>query len=264
MKVNLTQKLLKEFIYEGIMDLQTTTLTKEIVRDALKVFFPRKPFPKGAFLTSKVLKKKLPMPGLAKPINVIVELTPTEEADKPEAVSASWQAWKPTPKGNKKLDPTLTVSVNVPLLAGSLDKTQIPDFILSVKQFVRHELEHARQTVRAMNSGEKDVSALKTHFGQTQFDQDNNTPDWNSSLENAYAYLTEPAEIEAHVMQAYKLAKHQKIPFIRAINSLGGSYIDSLGKAFGRAQAALMVRKAKELWMEYAKKRLPHLFNTST
>ena len=75
------------------------------------------------------------------------------------------------------------------------------EWLPDLKNLIRHELEHARQTVKK-STGTDSGEYKGSHFGQSL-----------RTRQSAIQYFSSPEEMEAYVSGMYKKAKTKKVPF---------------------------------------------------
>lgn len=132
----------------------------------------------------------------------------------------------------------------------------LADFIPKFKNLIRHELEHYRQDQR---SG-YDEPAKGVHHTlpglPTQDGKVGNNP--YATLESTYAYLLRPREVEAWVMGMYKQAKTQKVPLLTVLQRQSEELAEKLPNASISVEDARQVADSMLMaWTDYARKRLP-------
>lgn len=149
----------------------------------------------------------------------------------------------------------LQVYVAVPF---ELDDKELSAFIPTLKNTIRHELEHYRQDQRSGYEGpEQGIHftdpRLSGHPGYEP------GADHYATTDAAYNYFFSPHEVEAWVMGMYKQAKTQKIPLIQVMQDKKGELFRDLQKRerISREEAQDFTDNLLMAWIEYAKKRLP-------
>jgi hypothetical protein len=132
----------------------------------------------------------------------------------------------------------------------------LSDFVPKFKNLVRHELEHYRQDQRSgydepANGVHHILPGLSTKdkpVGRNPF----------ATIDSAANYLLRPREVEAWVMGMYKQAKTQLIPLIAVMRRQADELAEKMPNAnISENDARAFVEDLLEVWKDYAAKRLP-------
>jgi hypothetical protein len=215
----------KKIIVESIMDQETTRLSYLIIRDIVDYFFSNSSKQKRKILTYEST--------MGFPVEVFVYEANT---DRPQIVKALYY------KDIYNDENGISLEIQIPK---SKDKRTLSDFVIRLKQALRHEIEHARQDQRgivygAFSSRDWDVMTADEVFGNAM---------------GALNYYLRPSEIEAYTMQLYKKAKMIKKPFLDVLDA----WLESLEKRFKFESKKIVISYIKKAMLDYAKKRLPTL-----
>lgn len=247
--------LVESIVLEGVMDHETTQISKIVVNSLKQQLFSRQ------FRRTKPLTWtfQVPVVGLEQPLNVVVQVAPSPKLESIKMQHGEYQVarYKPGSSLGKKAAPLppdqLSLNIGVPSDGTKLNQTQLEPFILELKTVIRHELEHSRQRIRGFQT----ASGTKTD----PWSQNADTAKVFTDQAAALQYYASPDEVEAYVMQAYRTAKMKKIPFEQAIKEyITGIMGQQIVKGMGVAQGIATLNKIKKAWMDYARKRLPSLF----
>lgn len=149
----------------------------------------------------------------------------------------------------------LLVRIAVP---EKFNERELSIFIPTLKNVLRHELEHYRQDQRSRYEEPR----AGTHYADpTQASNTGHQPGINpfSSVEAARTYFLSPHETEAFVMGLYKQAKTSKESLRDLISKktteIGGSLYQTSG--IPRQEAFKVAREISQAWNAYAEKRIP-------
>lgn len=157
----------------------------------------------------------------------------------------------------------LAIRISVP---EQFNDRELNAFIPTLKNVIRHELEHYRQDQR---SGYESPD-VGTHYADPATSRDAaqaHKPGVApySSIEAARSYFLSSHEIEAWVMGLYKQAKTEKKPLLDLMASETTKIAGHL-QNYGHIDRKESFKFAKELsqaWKSYAEKRIPN-FSSST
>lgn len=248
---------------EGVLDAKTTELSRKIVQIVVNRYFGPKVKTSGP-TKGKNIEFSADLPGIDRPVDIVAKVVTMDRLTRLRSNGAYYQTSRfKTPEGEalaKQMGVELKhdklfLRIEIPKDYSQLSKTQLEQFVIDLKSTIAHELEHSRQRVR----GDKTAygEPLSTKFGAPPM----SAREVFSSSYGAFKYFCSNAEIEAHVMQLYKIAKIKKISFEQSVdNYLGGKIFDSFSMRLGQASAKNIIAMIKEKWMAYAKARLPSAF----
>lgn len=150
-----------------------------------------------------------------------------------------------------QLGQVVKLGIEVPTEA---NPSGLSDFIPSLKNTLRHELEHRQQDKRSgFELGKAQPHAVAKGSMPGEYPKD-----VGSTIESSMAYYLHPKEVEAYVMGAYKEAKTRKVPFGQVLQNQLMSIYDQLSMKFDEVGAAKVARAVQRAWMEYIKVRFPH------
>lgn len=146
------------------------------------------------------------------------------------------------------------ISIKI-LLPEVLKLEELSKLIPELKNLLRHELEHYRQTQR----GSKINKTLGTHYTAPNTNSGDRYTfgDIYKNVADARAYFLQPIEVEAIVMGLYKQAKTSKVPLMELIASFTTKIGNSLYSAgVPRTEAFQTAKEIYDVWKNYAQKRL--------
>lgn len=225
MKKSALEALIKEAILEGAMDNMTTQISRLIVNH---------------MKASKDWRKIPPFEADAGSLKFKAIFQPSQDG-----------LFRLRGAAYDQLGELVKVAIEVPRNA---DLSGLSDFIPSLKNTLRHELEHRQQDKR---SG-FELGQAKPH-AVAKGSMDGPYPkDVGGTIQSVMAYYLHPKEVEAYVMGAYKEAKTRKAPFSDVLRNQLMAIHDQLLGEFNEVQAAQVARSIQRAWMEYIKVRFPH------
>lgn len=148
----------------------------------------------------------------------------------------------------------LQVNIAVPF---EFNDRQLSDFIPTLKNTIRHELEHYRQDQRSGYEGpSQGLHATEPSLaGHPGYDPGS---DPYADTDAAYSYFFSPHEVEAWVMGMYKQAKTQKIPLLQVMLDKKGELFRDLQRKgqISREEAEDFTENLLAAWVDYAEKRI--------
>ena len=217
------EALLREAILEGVMDNMTTQLSRSIV---------------------KYLKASRDWTNIPPFVADIGDL-------KVKVVFQPSQNGLLRPRGATydQLGQVVKLVIEVPSEA---NLSGLNDFIPSLKNTLRHELEHRQQDARAgfdLGGGKTHAVAPGSMSAPTS---------GGNSIQSAAAYYLSPKEVEAYVMGAYKEAKTRKVPFSQVLQQQLSSIYSKLSSEFDSGSATKVARMVQVAWIQYIKARFPN------
>lgn len=209
------------------MDQETTRLSRLIVRDIVNLFYTDKP----SSLKRKVLTYKSVW-GF-----YVSALVSKQNISKARTGNAAYH-----PKSNNE-DESITLEIQLPKFP---EKSGLSDLVSTIKQTLRHEIEHAKQEQRG--------GTIAGSHGQRAYDKLADETVYTRSM-GALNYFLRPSEVEAYTMQLYKLSKMKKQPFLISVEQ----WLEKLNKAFEFPDNAkkAVVSSIRRAIVTYAKTRLP-------
>lgn len=208
----------------------------------------------------KTWKLQLQVADLGKPLSIVVNALPSPKLDGIKMMHGEYQVakYRSEPVPGTKVPPLppdqLSLNVGIPTDGSKIKPDQLESFVFELKSVIRHELEHSRQRTRGFHT----ALGMKTD----PWSQDADPSKVFTDTATALQYYTSPDETEAYVMQVYRTAKMKKIPFEQALKEyITGIMGQSIVKGMGVGQGIKTLNAIKKSWLDYAKKRLPKLFN---
>lgn len=241
---NQIQELIQSVITEGVMDHETTQISRQVVELVKTYLGVKRPKSKTTKFTSDDLQIKAVM-------------TVDEKFQKIVMLHGEYQANRYKPGiDTSKLPPLppdqIELNIGIPKDSTKIQSADLEPFVLALKGVLRHELEHAQQRKRG----------LQTTTGSAVDPW--SSPDTSKVFLDpsaTIAYYTSPDEVEAYVMQIYRMAKMKKITFAESLKQYIAGFIGpKVLKNMPVAQGIRVLNVIKKSWVEYAKKRLPALF----
>jgi hypothetical protein len=224
MKKTALESLIKEAVLEGVMDNLTTQISRLIVNH---------------MKASKDWRKIPPFEADVGPLKFKAMFQPSQDG-----------LFRLRGAVYDQLGELVKLAVEVPPEG---DLSGLSDFIPSLKNTLRHELEHRQQDKR---SG-FELGQAKPH-AVAKGSMDGPYPkDVGGTLQSTMAYYLHPKEVEAYVMGAYKEAKTRRVPFAQVLQNQLMMIHDQLLLKFDDMEAAKVARAIQRAWVEYIKVRFP-------
>jgi hypothetical protein len=218
------ESLVREALKEGVMDNLTTQISRLIVNH---------------IKASKDWKNISPFVADVGPLKFKAIFQPSQDGLY-RIVNAAYD----------QLGELVKVAIEVP---SKPDLSGLSDFIPSLKNTLRHELEHRQQDKRSgFELGQAKPHAIAKGSAPGPYPKNiGDTP------ESTMAYYLHPKEVEAYVMGAYKEAKTRKMSFAQVLQNQLMAIHDQLLWQLDEVQAARIARSIQRAWMEYIKVRFP-------
>lgn len=235
--------LVESVVLEGVMDYETGQITKLIVTEL------NNRYDLGSRISSDGVNKPSTWTiswFLRKEELTFYVVTKVSIGTKLSVMSGSYRAFK-TESGEFRDE--INVGIEVPRRRSQVQRTELPGFINELRSVIRHELEHLQQQVRG---------------GRTSVGAEQDTWTSQAGSGSPVDYFLSPDEVESYVMQFYRSAKSQKSTLDQQMNLfLKNNILPVLAKQkmSPNAQKQFLL-KLKKAWMDYARKRLPALFQT--
>lgn len=148
-----------------------------------------------------------------------------------------------------------TIEINI-YLPQEFSKQQLSAFIFRLKEIIRHELEHARQSERSAKELEP------THYSVERDAKykSNYDSDTFRFLSTARDYFLGSRETEAFVAGLYKRAKMTKEPLVSLIDDRIQEIKEILKhNLMDKWEIDLLAREIRNSWIEYAMARYPNI-----
>ena len=242
----------KRFVLsEGILEKEATAISREIVEKFKKLV------KSGEVHKSKIpyhwLEAKIPdtLASVADVNSIQAKVTVRQGSDSSEPVTIN-AAFGTVQRIPKSLFISMVIHRDlVPTSEALLKVTS--QWLPALKNLIRHELEHARQTVKKA-AGTPGTEAYKgEHFGKAHA----------TTRREVMEYLTSQEEKEAYVAGIYKKAKTEKKPFVRLLDSWLGSMHRRVLKRKPSAddltdeEVQSMITTMREKYLAYARERFP-------
>jgi hypothetical protein len=237
----LVGSVVREVLAEGVMDRETSDITRLVFAELDKRYGLSSRTPSLGKNKSSTIQLEYWLRGGNRSVFVVVPVTAGAE------LSVNAGKYTVTKLSNGEYRDQVTIEVEVPRDKILVNSNSLESFYASLRNAIRHELEHAQQQTRGST----------TALGISQ-------DDWSSQSGTGSItdYYLSSDEIEAYVMQFYRAAKSQKTSFEKEANNFLKNHVapSLVQKGVPQPQRNHLILKIKKAWIEYAKKRLPNLF----
>lgn len=223
MEQNELKSFIVEALLEGVMDAETTQISRQIVN-----WIKTNPKKRLDFIFNNKF-------------NIVVN--PYQHSTKLAII-------------NGLFDSTIgRMEINI-LIPSELNKQKLSEFIPRLKEIIRHELEHAQQNERLKKNAKQIFYSIERDAGySSSYDRDT-----FSSINSARNYFLGPKETEAFVAGLYKQAKMTKEPLIVLIDKRIEEIKTILKLNFlDKYEINQLAQEIKYSWTEYALARYPNV-----
>lgn len=130
---------------------------------------------------------------------------------------------------------TIIISIGTKLAKVEAIPNIMPDLVPEINDVLRHELEHVYQSLEKLKASTKGK------------EQDPGSTD----------YYSQKVEIDAHLAGIYRYAKHEKIPFVKALMIFFERVSRSIRQKEGFIARFRVLKNIKRIYLQAAIKRFP-------
>lgn len=238
----LYERVVNQLLTESKVDTFARTITRKIIRGA-KVFMNKINTQQRATLSvrltwPKFLKRRVPSD--QSDDLIYVNLTFDLTQSKQDEIIASG-AWVP-------FENMLEIKFKIKSTTGFFAEDHLSQLQVKAYDVVRHELEHATQTLQKIigaTDAAKSLSRVLITGGI-------------AGIRSLLQYYTSQAEIEAFVAGLYHRAKRVRQPFILVVDEVIEKVIEDAAKlGLDLTEVRYVMMEARYRWLQYAKKRFP-------